>query len=318
MSFDLNTIRAAAERIAPYIVETPMIRLPGLDRYLGCEVYGKAECMQVTGAFKYRGVMSKVLSLSKEELARGVVAASSGNHGKALSYAAKMLGIPALIVIPYGTPAVKVEAIRSLGAEIVQCEAVDRFDVAARICEERGAVMIPPYNDEFVMAGQGTAGLEIVKQKPDLDAVVVPVSGGGLISGIATAVKGLAPRIKVIGAEPAVLPRYTASLAAGEPTAVPPSRTVADALVSNRPGPLCFPFVAKNVDRFVTVDEEWIPKAQKMLLLEGKIAAEASSAIGMAAVLQGKLSFEPQQKVCFVISGGGVGAEQLAKILTEE
>ena len=220
MSFDLSRIQAAAERIAPYIVETPMMRMPNLDRLLGCRVYGKAECMQVTGAFKYRGVMSKVLTLSEEELARGVVAASSGNHGRALAYAAKRLGIPVLIVIPYGTPAFKVEAIRSLGAEIVQCEAVDRFDVAARLCSERGAVMIPPYNDEDIMAGQGTAGLEIVRQMPDLDAVVVPASGGGLISGVATAVKGLDPRIKVIGAEPAVLPRYSASLAAGEPVAV--------------------------------------------------------------------------------------------------
>ena len=317
MSFDLSRIQAAAERIAPYIVETPMMRMPNLDRLLGCQVYGKAECMQVTGAFKYRGVMSKVLTLSEEELARGVVAASSGNHGRALAYAAKRLGIPVLIVIPYGTPAFKVEAIRSLGAEIVQCEAVDRFDVAARLCSERGAVMIPPYNDEDIMAGQGTAGLEIVRQMPDLDAVVVPASGGGLISGVATAVKGLDPCIKVIGAEPAVLPRYTASLAAGEPVAVPQAKTVADALVSNRPGTVCFPYVAANVDQFVTVDEEWIPRAQRMLMLDGKIVAEASSAIGMAAVLQGKLSFEPDEKVCFVISGGGVGPEQLAKLLAE-
>ena len=315
MSFDLNSIQAAAERIAPYIVETPLVRLQSLDRFLGCRVYGKLECMQVTGAFKYRGVMSKVLTLNEAELKRGVVAASSGNHGRALAYAAKMLGIPVLIVIPYSTPAFKVEAIRSLGAEIVQCEAVDRFDVAARICAERGAVMIPPYNDEDIMAGQGTAGLEIIRQKPDLDAVVVPTSGGGLISGIAAAVKGLDPRVQVIGAEPAVLPRYTASLAAGEPVMVPQAKTVADALVSNKPGTVCFPHVAANVDRFVTADEDWIPKAQRMLLLEGKVVAEASSAIGMAAVLQGKLSFEPEQKVCFVISGGGVGAEQLAALL---
>ena len=317
MSFDLCRIQSTAERIAPYTIETPLIRLPSLDLQLGCRVYGKAECMQLTGAFKYRGVMSKILSLPRAELARGVVAASSGNHGRALAYAAKKLGIPVLIVIPYGTPEFKEEAIRSLGAEIVKCEAVDRFDVAARICAERGAVMIPPYNDEDIMAGQGTIGLEILKQQPDLDAVVVPVSGGGLISGIAAAVKGLDPRVRVIGAEPAVLPRYTASLAAGEPTAVPPSRTVADALVSNKPGTVCFPYVAANVDQFVTVEEAWIPRAQRMLMLDGKIVAEASSAIGMAAVLQGKLSFEPDEKVCFVISGGGVGPEQLAKLLAE-
>ena len=290
MSFDLIRIREAAERISPYIVETPLIRLRNLDRFLGCRVYGKAECMQVTGAFKYRGVMNKILSLPKEELARGVVAASSGNHGKALSYAAKELGIPVLIVIPRGTPSVKVEAIRSLGAEIVQCEAVERFDVAERICRERGAMMVPPYNDEDVMAGQGTIGLELLRQEPGLDAIVVPVSGGGLISGISAAVKAQKPGVRVIGAEPAVLPRYTVSVREGRATAVPQAGTIADALVSNRPGTICFPVAAENVDRFVTVGEEWILKAQKLLLLEGKIVAEASSAIGLAAVLQGDLS----------------------------
>ena len=161
---DLQTIKAARERIAPYTVQTPLIRMANLDAFLGCQVYVKAECMQITGAFKLRGAMNRALSLSGEELARGLVCASSGNHGKGLAYAAKALGTKATIVMPYTSPKVKVEAIKALGAEVVQCETSERFDVAERVCAEKGATMVPPYNDEAVMTGQGTAGLEIMEQ----------------------------------------------------------------------------------------------------------------------------------------------------------
>ena len=183
MSMTLETIRAAHARIAPYIVQTPLLRLPALDDALGCEVYVKAECMQRTGAFKLRGAMNKILTLTDAERARGFVAASSGNHGRAVAYAAQRFGTHACIVMPETAPAVKQAAIRALGAELVLCEASERFDVAARLCAERGATMVPPFNDEAVMAGQGTVGLEILAQCPEIDAVVVPVSGGGLIGG---------------------------------------------------------------------------------------------------------------------------------------
>ena len=203
MELTLETIRAAHARIAPYIVRTPLLRLPALDDALGCEVYAKAECMQRTGAFKLRGAMNKILALTEDERARGFVAASSGNHGRAVAYAAQRFGTHACIVMPETAPAVKQAAIRALGAELVLCEASERFDVAARLCAERGATMVPPFNDEAVMAGQGTVGLEILAQCPEIDAVVVPVSGGGLIGGVATAVKALAPHVRVYGAEPA-------------------------------------------------------------------------------------------------------------------
>ena len=208
MSMTLETIRAAHARIAPYIVPTPLLRLPALDDALGCEVYVKAECMQRTGAFKLRGAMNKILALTDAERACGFVAASSGNHGRAVAYAAQRFGTHACIVMPETAPAVKQAAIRALGAELVLCDASERFAVAARLCAERGATMVPPFNDELVMAGQGTVGLEIMAQCPEIDAVVVPVSGGGLIGGVSTAVKALAPRVRVFGAEPAA-PRST-------------------------------------------------------------------------------------------------------------
>ena len=309
---DLQTIKAARERIAPYTVQTPLIRIANLDAFLGCQVYVKAECMQITGAFKLRGAMNRALSLSSEELARGLVCASSGNHGKGIAYAAKALGTKATIVMPYTSPKVKVEAIKALGAEVVQCETSERFDVAERVCAEKGATMVPPYNDEAVMTGQGTAGLEIMEQLPDAHAVVVPVSGGGLIGGVSTAVKAVNAEVKVYGAEPAVLPRYSLSLEAGSPQKVEQKATIADALVSQMPGDKCFPYVKENVDAVCTVSEEYILKAMKMLLCEGKLLAEPSSCIGMAAVLEGKLKFSAQDKVCFLVSGGSVGLEQLS------
>ena len=312
MELTLETIRAAHARIAPYIVQTPLLRLPALDDALGCEVYAKAECMQRTGAFKLRGAMNKILALTDAERARGFVAASSGNHGRAVAYAAQRFGTHACIVMP--ETAVKQAAIRALGAELVLCDAAERFDVAARLCVERGATMVPPFNDLLVMAGQGTVGLEILEQCPALDALVVPVSGGGLIGGVATAVKALAPRVRVFGAEPAVLPRYTESLRAGHPVRVEQQRSVADALVAQRPGDVCFPYVAANTDGFAAVADDAILRSMKLLLLEGKLLCEPSSAIGMGAALCGQLPLRRTDKVCFVISGGSVALEQLHRL----
>ena len=311
MALTVQEIRDARARIAPYAVKTPLLRLPALDAHLDCRVYVKAENMQITGSFKYRGAMNKILSLSKAELDRGIVAASSGNHGKALAYAAKMLGVKAAIVLPYTAAQIKVDTIAGWGAETVRCDVSERFEVAERICRERGATLVPPYNDEQVMAGQGTTGLELMEQEPDLDAVVVPTSGGGLIGGVSTAVKALSPRTKVYGAEPAVLPRYGVSMAAGRPTKVPAGKSVADALVSNMPGALCFPVVAEHTDGFAAVDDAWLLRGMKLLLLEGKLLAEPSSAIGLGAVLQGLLPVKKEDKVCFLISGGSVSFEQL-------
>ncbi len=211
-------------------------------------------------------------------------------------------------VDPETAPAVKQAAIRALGAELVLCDAAERFDVEARICAERGATMVPPFDDPLVMAGQGTVGLEILEQCPALDALVVPVSGGGLIGGVATAVKALAPHVRVYGAEPEALPRYRQSLRAGHPVQVEQQRSVADALVAQKPGDVCFPYVAENTDGFADVADADLLRAMKLLLLEGKLLCEPSSAIGMGAALRG------EGKVCFVISGGNVALEQLHRL----
>lgn len=304
-------IQEASERIRPYIVQTPLLRMYGLDEFLNCKVYIKAENMQITGAFKLRGALNRALSLSEEERRGGLVCASSGNHGRGIAYAAKLLKTRAAVVMPNTAPEIKVKAIRALGAEVVQCEAGSRFDVAERICKERGATLIPPYNDELIMAGQGTVGLEIAEQCPQVDTVIVPVSGGGLISGAAAALKETLPSVKVYGAEPEVLPRYTKSLMAGEPVQVPYRQTLADALVSQLPGSKCFPVVQKYVDQVAPVSEDALLKGMKLLLTEGKLLAEPSSCIGLGAVLQGRLSVGEEEKVCFLISGGSVGISQL-------
>ena len=310
----IKEIREAKERIDPYIVETPMIRLQALDEILGCEVYIKAENMQITGAFKLRGALNRALSLTEEERKNGFVCASSGNHGKGVAYAAKLLGTKATVIMPLSASEIKLNGLRKLGAEVVQCDVTERFAMAEKICQEQGAVMIPPFNNEYVMAGQGTVGLEIAQQCPEVDKVIIPVSGGGLLSGVATALKETLPNVKVYGAEPAALPRYTESLAAGEITKVDFHPTLADALMAQTPGDKCFPTVQKYADGVIPVTDEDMLKGTKLLLTEGKILAEPSSCIGIGAVLRGSLQVEKGEKVCFLISGGGVGLSQLAML----
>jgi len=311
MALTIEEIRKARKQIEPYIVQTPLLRLHSMDNYLGCEVCVKAECMQVTGSFKLRGAMNKALSLTSEELRRGIVAASSGNHGKGIAYAAKLLGAKATVVIPDTAPRIKVETIRALGAEVVLCDAPRRYEIASKICRERGAALIPPFNDEEVMAGQGTVGLEIIEQCPDINAVIVPVSGGGLIAGVSTAIKAESPDTLIYGAEPSAAARYTASFEAGKPVTVEAKKSIADALCAQFPGDLCFPYAAANTAGFAAVSDEYILKGWKLLLTEGKILCEPSSAIGIGAVLQGLVPVKREDKVCFLLSGGSVGLEQL-------
>ena len=318
MGLALKDIEQARRRIAPYIVQTPLLRLYALDKYLGCRVYAKAECMQTTGSFKLRGAMNRLLSLTESELRRGIVAASSGNHGKAIAYAAGKLDVRATIVLPYTAAKNKVDTIRKWGAEIVQCDVSERFEVAEKLCRERNATLVPPFNDETVMAGQGTAGLEIIEQCPGLDAVIVPVSGGGLIGGVSAAVKSVSPETAVYGAEPAALPRFTASLRAGRPVLVEKKTTIADGLVTQIPGDVCFPHVAAHTDGFADVEEKFILQGMKLLLLEGKLLCEPSSGISLGAVLQGLLPLKAEDKVCFFISGGSVSLEQLRLLETVE
>ncbi|MGE7914228.1 threonine ammonia-lyase [Lysinibacillus xylanilyticus] len=302
----LEQIHTAKRRISSYVYETPIIRLNGLDELLGCHVYIKAENMQKTNSFKLRGALNKMLSMPLEQLQQGVVAASSGNHGKGVAYAAKLLNIKATIVLPDSAPTVKVEGIRALGAEVVQCKLAERHVITEKLSRNHGYCIIHPYDDYDIMAGQGTAGLEIFAQLPNVNTIVVPIGGGGLMSGIATAIKSIAPHIKIIGVEPAVVSRYAKSLEAGERLLLEEQKSLADALLTLQPGERNFPIVQQLVDEVVSVEEAWIHRGMKTLLSAGKIIAEPSSSIGIGAALQGALPIHKHEKVCFLISGGNV------------
>lgn len=311
MPLTMDAIRQAQARIAPYALKTPLLRMECLDAALGCQVYVKAECMQRTGSFKLRGAMNRALTLTPEERARGIVAASSGNHGRAISYAARLLGAKATVVMPRQAPEIKIQAIRALGAEVILCETSERFRLAEELCASRGATMVPPFNDETVMAGQGTVGLEIMEACPDMDVIVTPTSGGGLLGGVATAVRALSPRTRVYGAEPAAMPRYGRSLEAGAPVQVPQDTSIADALLAQSPGGLCFSYVQQNAAGVVPVEDAFLLRGMKLLLTEGKLLGEPSACIEMGAALQGVLPVRSEEKVCFVVSGGNAGLSQL-------
>lgn len=310
----LDQIREAQKRLEPYIFKTPVIRLEGLDEILGCQVYVKADCMQKTNSFKIRGALNKMLQLPQEKLKHGVIAVSSGNHGKGVAYAAKMLGVPCTIVLTDTAPEIKQKGIRELGAEAILCPLEDRQKLAAKLSEEKQYTIIPPYDDKDIIAGQGTAGLEIMEQLPDVDAVVVPVSGGGLISGISSAVKLTKPEAKVYGAEPAVVGRYFKSYQAGKRITVPKAKSIADALLVLTPGEINYEIVAKYVDELFQVEETFIRKGARTLVEMGKVMCEPSSGIGIGAALQGCLHVKRSDKVCFFISGGNAELEQLVNL----
>lgn len=307
----VEKIQAAKIKLAPYIYQTPVVRLHGLDDLLNCNVSIKAENMQKTNSFKLRGALNKLLSMPLEQLQHGVVAASSGNHGKGVAFAAKLLNIPATIVLPETAPSIKVEGIRALGANVVQCKLAERHLITEALSLEHGYAIIHPYDDYDIMAGQGTVALEILEQLPQVNAIVVPIGGGGLISGVATAIKALAPHVKIIGAEPAVVSRYSESIKSGERLLLKEQKSLADALLPLQPGERNFPIVQKLVDDIVRVDEASIENGMKTLLEAGKILAEPSSAIGIGAALQGNLPITKNDHVCFLISGGNVGLNQL-------
>lgn len=310
----IDAIHEAQKRISPYVNKTPLLRLYDLDEYLGCQVYAKMESFQKTNSFKFRGALNALLALPEEKLKGGIVTASSGNHGKAIAYAAKQLGTKAYVVVPESAPKIKVEGIQSYGAEVIFSPPAERFNVANQLSKENNWSFISPFDDNEIMAGQGTAGLEILEQLPDVDSIIVPIGGGGLIGGLSTAVKEINPQVKIIGVEPSLVARYSNSFAAGHPVSLPPeSKSVADGLQTLKPGELNYPVVEKYVDKIVTVDEEYILKATKLFLTKGKVLAEISSCITLGAFLQRKVKFHPTDKVVLFISGGNIGMDQFSK-----
>lgn len=308
-----ETIKAR-ERIRDYIYETPLIRLNYISEMLGTSVYAKLENMQKTNSFKIRGALNKIRKLSDEELKKGVVTASSGNHGKGIATCAKMLGIPAKIVLPDTSTETKRQMIKDLGAEIVISSVEERFNVAKEIAEKEGMTFIHPFDDLDVSEGQGTIAVEILNKMDHLK-MIVPIGGGGLISGIAMYTKGVTRWSEVIGVEPENVNRYTLSLEKGEPREVKRGETLADGLLSVKPGEKVFPIVRDLVDDIVTCQDKYLKKALDLLYNKEKLIVEPSSAIGLGAILEGKIKFDDRDKLVLIITGGNVEGKAIDEII---
>ncbi len=317
----LELIKEAHERIRPHVHRTPVLTSRAFDEAASRDgsrlrVYFKCENMQRVGAFKTRGATNKIRSLSKEELARGVVAHSSGNHAQAVALAAREAGTRAVIVMPSDAPQAKLAATRGYGAELVLFDRMreDRERIARDIAERDRLIMVSPYDDYLIMAGQGTCALELLEDVPDLDCLVTPCSGGGLFAGASTVAKGINPEIRCFATEPALADDTRRSILAGERVRIPPSATIADGLRVQTPGLLTFPITRANAEDVLTVAEEELIAALKFLLFRMKILVEPSGAAAAAAVLSGKIPRDVS-RVGVVLSGGNIDPEALARLL---
>ncbi len=312
----IQDIHDARARLGPHVRHTPLLRAEKIEKTVGCELYLKPETLQITGAFKIRGALNKALSLSREDIANGIIATSSGNHAQGLAYAARMLGVKAILVLPVTSPKIKIENTRALGAEVILFDG----DTAARwkrvyeIAAENHYVPIHAFEDPIVMAGQGTIGCEILDDLADVDTVIVPVGGGGLISGVATAIKETKPSVRVIGAEPALTPKYYHSRINGERTTLPLLDTIADGLRISVPGQNPYPIIEKYVDEIVLVDDRHIVEGMRALAKDAKLIAEPAAAITVGALLAGSIGLKPGEKVCAVLSGGNWDLGDLAAV----
>ena len=314
---EYRDVQAAQARIASHIIRTPLLRVPALDEALGCQVYLEHEGFQAIGAFKIRGALNKALSLSEEELGRGLVCASSGNHAQGVAYAAHKLGAQAVIVMPTNANPVKLAGVQRWGGqvELVGTLSSQREERAAQLVREQGMVEIHPYADPFVAAGQGTLALEVLEDLPDASLIAAPIGGGGLISGIATAVKGAAPQVRTVGVEPAGAPRYTRSRAEGRPVQLESVQTIADGTRTDHANPDNFAVIQARVDELYTVEDRWIEEAMRLLMTAAKVIAEPSSVLPVAAALCGALPVRPEDKAVFVLSGGNADPALLARLL---
>ena len=322
---DLDTIRAAAKRVASIAFKTPLVRapFPGVaGRGMGREIWLKAESLQPIGAFKIRGAANKILQLTPEEIGRGVITYSSGNHAQGVAYAAREVGAKAVIVMPSNAPAIKRAGTLALGAEVVDVGVAssERLAVSERLVREHGYIVIPPYDDEQIIAGQGTCGLEIVEELPDVDLVLSPVSGGGLLSGVAAAVKQLRPQAKVFGIEPELAGDTAESFRTGSIVtwgAELTSRTIADGLRTQSVGVRNFAHIQAFVDGVITVTEAEIRAAMRAIVATTRLVPEPSGAVTTAALLFHAGELPEYKKAVAVVSGGNVDPALLAEVLTE-
>jgi len=308
----LSDIQNAAERIRSIAHRTPVLTSRSFDAAAGVHGFFKCENFQRGGAFKIRGASNFVYSIPKNQLPRGVVSYSSGNHAQAVALAAASVGVPATIVMPADAPKSKLEATRGYGARVVTYDRMkeDREAIGRRISEETGATLVPPYDHPWTIAGQGTAALELLAEIPDLDALVVPIGGGGLISGCAIAAKALRPEIRIFGVEPEDGNDTYLSKRAGSRVEIPMPQTIADGLRATKPGAITFPIVQKHVEDIVLVSDAEIRDAMKFLLARMKILVEPSGAVTAAVLLQRKLP-AGLERVGAILSGGNVDLEVL-------
>jgi threonine dehydratase len=328
----LDEITAARERIVSAARVTPLLEVlwPADSRRPtstsatatadkpDSRLFLKAESLQPMGAFKIRGAFNMISQLAPSQLKRGVITYSSGNHGQAVAMAAQLLGAPAVIVMPTTAPAVKADGARSYGAEIqfAGTTSTDRKVHAERVAAERGLTIVPPFDHAHIIAGQGTAGLEILEQCPEVGAVYLPIGGGGLLAGVATAIKRSNPSVRLIGVEPEGAPTMKTAIAAGEPVSLPKTGSIADGLLTIRAGDATFAHARQFVDDFVTVPDEAIVKAVAWLFRHSRLVVEPSGATATAAVMLGLGDVMGAKNVVAVVSGGNVAPDAFAKWVT--
>ena len=314
---DLRALRAAAGTLAGVAVRTPLLRSDELDAHVGVPVHVKPEMLQRGGAFKFRGAYTFLARLDPSMRSRGVIAPSSGNHAQAVALAARLFGIPATVVMPTTVTDAKRAGAERLGARVVLAgtTTADRMEKAVELARDEGSTIVPPYDDPIIIAGQGTVGLEIIEDAPKTHTVLVPVGGGGLSAGVATAVKLLAPNVRVIGIEPTGAPKLSRARAAGAPVRIPAFQGLADGLLAVEIGGIPFAHHQKYIDDVVAVDDSMLRGAMRFLLDRMKIVAEPSGAITIAALLEGLV--RPEGPVVAVLSGGNIEWAGLVALLRD-
>ena len=319
LSVSFDDVMAARERIAPWVHRTPVLTSHAIDERLACRVFFKCETFQRTGAFKARGAFSRLTQLTPEERSRGVVAFSSGNHGQAIALAARELGLRATIVMPNDAPALKLAATRGYGARVVfynRAAGEDREAIARRIAEEEGPVVVPSFDDDGVIAGQGTLALELLDQVPDLDVIVTPCGGAGLLSGICVGARTLRPEIRVYGVEPEAGNDVQLSVERGERVSIPPPKTIADALQTTCLAQRTLDIVRALSAGILTVSDLELRNAMALAAMRMKIIVEPGGAAGFAALLHGKVPDTAGRRVGVVLSGGNVDLARFGELVS--
>jgi len=313
----LRDVELARERIDDQVVLTPCKRSLVFSDLLDANIWFKFENLQRTGSFKDRGALNRLLQLSEQERARGVVTASAGNHAQAVAYHATRLGVPSTVVMPETTPIIKVTNTERNGARVILegGHLSDALKVARRLEAEDGTTLVHAYDDETIVAGQGTVGLEMLEQVPDLDSIVVPVGGGGIISGTALALKSLRPDVRVYGVEAAAAPSARVSREQGHPVMIESSETIADGIAVKRIGDITFPLMERYVDDLFEVEEEEIASAVLMLLERQKTVVEGAGAVGLAALLNGRVPVRPGENVAVILTGGNIDITRVSRII---